>query len=179
MTTRSKSLTLIKSKLATTVKKKVLVVYNNSAYNRFKRKMTSPPKEPPKTDVYILELEDDKIYVGKTNNMDKRLGEHMNHTGSAFTKRYKPTGRTLERLGNVHGDGDAAERDETLRYMYYKGIENVRGWRYTQVHLSKSHIKDAEENIREMFDLCRKCGLPGHFIQKCKSKVDRLGNALG
>ena len=38
----------------------------------------------------------------------------MTGTGSAFTKAFPPTGNLLPRLGNVRGNGDAAERDETL-----------------------------------------------------------------
>lgn len=163
-------------KTTNTLKKKVLVVYNNTAFYKRKKSMETPPV--CKTNVYVLELQDNKIYVGKTSNIPKRLGEHMNHSGSAFTKKFQPTGRSLERLGNIQGDGDAAERDETLRYMYLRGIENVRGWRYTQVHMSPEQIQDAELNIRETFDLCRKCGMPGHFVQRCRNKLDRLGNPV-
>jgi len=161
-------------KTTNTLKKKVMVVYNNAAFYRRKKSMETTSK----TSVYILELQENKIYVGKTSNIPKRIGEHMNHSGSAFTKKFQPTGRSLERLGNIQGDGDAAERDETLRYMYLRGIDNVRGWRYTQIHMTPEQVQDAEGNIREMFDLCRKCGMPGHFVLRCKNKVDRLGNPI-
>lgn len=147
-------------------------------------KMTEPtgqqPTLPdtPETDVYILELQDNKIYVGKSNNIEKRIDMHLTSQGSVFTKAYKPTGKRLPRLGNIASIGDAAERDETLRYMYVHGIQNVRGWKYTSINLSKKEIQEAEENIREMFDLCRRCGRHGHFITDCKQATDRYNVKL-
>lgn len=102
----------------------------------------------------------------------------MSGTGSAFTKAFTPTGNRLPRLGNIRGNGDAAERDETLRYMFMRGINNVRGWRYTTVELTPEMFNDAECNIRELFDLCRRCGNGNHFMSKCTYKFDRLGRSL-
>lgn len=136
---------------------------------------TLPPQ--PKTNVYILQLEDNKVYVGKSTDVSRRMQEHNNHEGSVFTKRYKPICE-LPRLGNIQGVGDAMERDETLKYMYMRGIENVRGWKYVNITLSKHEIDEAESNIREMFDLCRKCGIAGHFVRHCNNKVDRLGRRI-
>lgn len=102
----------------------------------------------------------------------------MSGTGSAFTKAFPPTGNLLPRLGNVRGDGDAAERDETLRYMFLRGIQNVRGWRYVTVALSSEMAEDAEANIRELFDLCRRCGGGNHFVGGCRYAFDRLGRAI-
>lgn len=102
----------------------------------------------------------------------------MTGTGSAFTKAFPPTGNMLPRLGNVCGNGDAAERDETLRYMFLRGIQNVRGWRYTTVELSGDMAEDAEANIRELFDLCRRCGGGNHFLGACRYEFDRLGRRI-
>jgi hypothetical protein len=95
--------------------------------------------------------------------------------GSAFTKAFPPTGVLLPRLGRVTGSAEAAERDETLRYMFLRGIQLVRGWRYVRVDMPQEELDDAEGNIRELFDLCRRCGHPGHFITGCKANFDRLG----
>lgn len=137
--------------------------------------VTAAPSPP--TSVYILELEDDRVYVGSSTNVERRIAQHLSGNGSAFTRLYKPTGVRLPRLGNVNGDGDAAERDETLRYMYLKGIPMVRGWKFTQVIMPFSDFAEAEANIRELFDLCRRCGRAGHFMTKCNATVDRWGRA--
>jgi len=40
--------------------------------------------------IYILELDQNKYYVGKTNNVNFRIQDHINRNGSAWTKKYKP-----------------------------------------------------------------------------------------
>jgi hypothetical protein len=55
--------------------------------------------------------------------------------------------------------------------MHLRGIGNVRGWRYTTETLSPADYLDAERNIRELFDLCRRCGRRGHFAAECPVKA--------
>ena len=128
-----------------------------------------------KEGVYVLELAQGRVYVGHSSDLKRRIQQHMAGQGSAFTKAFPPTGVILPRLGCVTGSAEAAERDETLRYMFLRGIPVVRGWRYVRVQMPDEEIQDAEENIRELFDLCRRCGHPGHFITHCKANFDRLG----
>ena len=40
--------------------------------------------------VYVLELEDERYYVGRTCNFAQRMGEHFGGNGSIYTKKYKP-----------------------------------------------------------------------------------------
>ena len=40
--------------------------------------------------IYILKLEKDKYYVGKSSKLYKRLDDHFNLYGSSWTKKYKP-----------------------------------------------------------------------------------------
>lgn len=128
-------------------------------------------------DIYILELAEGRVYVGRTSDLARRVGQHMAGHGSSFTQAFAPTGRLLPRLGRVIGSAEAAERDETLRYMFARGVALVRGWKYTRVELSGEEEREAEANIRELFNLCRRCGFPGHFVSQCKAVVDRLGKA--
>jgi predicted GIY-YIG superfamily endonuclease len=128
--------------------------------------------------VYILELENGRVYVGTSKDVERRISQHINGCGAAFTRTFKPTGKILPRLGNVSGSGDAAERDETLRYMYLKGMLFVRGWKYTQLELSVKDYEDAESNIRELYDLCRRCGGKGHFVSQCRCTRDRFGDLI-
>ena len=128
--------------------------------------------------IYILELIGGRVYVGRTSCLDRRMSQHRTGRGSGFTQAFPPTGVLLPRLGHVSGSAEAAERDETLRYMYLRGITMVRGWKYTRVEMAPEEEQDAEANIRELFDLCRRCGLPGHFVGQCRSGIDRFGRPL-
>ena len=40
--------------------------------------------------IYVLKLESNKYYVGKTDNPDFRLNDHFTNNGSIWTKIYKP-----------------------------------------------------------------------------------------
>jgi predicted GIY-YIG superfamily endonuclease len=135
-------------------------------------------KEDKKPSVYILELEHGRVYVGSSKDVPRRIAQHSRGYGSAYTKAYKPTGILLPRLGNIEGDGDAAERDETLRYMMLKGVAFVRGWKFARVDMPPEECEEAEANIRELFDLCRRCGYKGHFCTHCRATFDRLGKAI-
>ena len=132
-----------------------------------------PTKEEDQ--IYILELLQGRVYVGRTSDLSRRLMQHLAARGSSFTQAFPPTGTLLPRLGRVSGSAEAAERDETLRYMHLRGIPLVRGWKYTRVHMTDAEELDAEANIRELFDLCRRCGHRGHFVGQCRAALDRHG----
>jgi predicted GIY-YIG superfamily endonuclease len=137
-----------------------------------------PLPSSQKTKVYVLELEDGRVYVGSSKDVTRRISQHTSGSGSAYTRLYRPTGVQLPRLGNIEGDGDAAERDETLRYMMIRGIPYVRGWKFSRVDMPPEEFDEAEANIRELFDLCRRCGYKGHFCTHCRATFDRLGNPV-
>ena len=40
--------------------------------------------------IYIIELENNKYYIGKTSNPDFRINQHFNGDGSMWTRKYKP-----------------------------------------------------------------------------------------
>lgn len=141
-------------------------------------KMAQPRQAGSDEGVYILELAQGRVYVGHSTDRRRRIQQHLKGQGSAFTKAYPPTGVMLPRLGCVSGSAEAAERDETLRYMFLRGIAFVRGWKYVRVDMSDAEAKEAEENIRELYDLCRRCGHPGHFITQCKANFDRHGQEI-
>lgn len=123
-----------------------------------------------KTQVYVLELEGGFCYVGSSENVVNRIQQHLNGSGSKFTKTHKPTGKLIQRLSTLNGAGDSAERQETLLQMRKRGITKVRGWKYVSEKLSKSQIKDIKENMIEMFSLCRICAGSGHFATQCPKR---------
>ena len=64
--------------------------------------------------VYILTNRDDKVmYIGVTNNLQRRLYEHRNHLVDGFTKRY-----TVHKLVYYEHTSDvysALEREKQLK----------------------------------------------------------------
>lgn len=123
--------------------------------------------------IYVLELTNNKYYIGKTNNPDFRLAQHFNdesnfklkYKSSYWTKKYKP----IKLLESFEGD-DFDENKYTLIYMDKYGIDNVRGGSFCQVKLSKEVKQTIILMINGTSDKCYKCGKTGHFINDCPSK---------
>jgi hypothetical protein len=118
--------------------------------------------------IYILELENNKYYVGKTTNPGFRLEQHFNNSGSQWTKKYKPI-KILEILSNCD---DYDEDKYTKMYMDKFGINNVRGGSYVQIKLNKVTITSLEKMNRGTTDKCFLCGKKGHFVKDCKEKCN-------
>lgn len=79
--------------------------------------------------VYVLKLEENKFYVGKSSSSHwaNRCSEHFNSKGAKFTKLYKP--EKLIELYLVDSDYDAheLELDLTLLYLKLYNTSDVRG----------------------------------------------------
>jgi len=116
--------------------------------------------------IYILKLQNNKYYVGKTKNPKKRLVEHYNGYGSAWTNKYRPI-KVLELISN---SDDYDEEKYTIEYMKKFGIENVRGGTFTTIHLPKFQTDYLEKVINSTSNKCYICGKKGHFAKECYYK---------
>ena len=95
--------------------------------------------------VYVLKLEEDKWYVGFTEDFDARMEKHNTGQGSDWTTKYKPVEVALVEDGN--------KRTETLltaALVAKHGIENVRGGYFAGVELSERGIKELTANAEGM-----------------------------
>ena len=83
-----------------------------------------------KTYIYKLYLVDDKIYIGKTNNIKRRMQEHFGGGGSRVTQKFRPLNYEILEVC----DGYFSVRREqyhTKKNIKQYGYENVRGGKYT------------------------------------------------
>jgi cellular nucleic acid-binding protein len=119
--------------------------------------------------LYVIECQKGKYYIGKTKDVFKRFEEHKSGSGSAWTKKYPPI--KLELCRSLQGDHD--ENNITKDYMKKYGIENVRGGSYAQVTLSEDIIKLLRYEFRGNADVCYKCNLAGHFAERCPVIVQK------
>ena len=72
--------------------------------------------------VYVWQLEDGKYYVGWSENLSRRMDEHILGEGAVWTKKHPP----VAIVEIVRGNKDV-EKKKTLEYMKARGWENVRG----------------------------------------------------
>jgi len=64
--------------------------------------------------VYILtNVKRNVMYVGVTNDLERRIGEHRNGKGGAFTKRYRVN--TLVHVESCEQITDAIEREKEIK----------------------------------------------------------------
>ncbi len=130
---------------------------------------------------YALELQDNKYYVGESNDVERRVWVHENGQGSAWTKKYE----VLKQVELFNDENvDFTELKQTLLMMREYGIDNVRGSLFTSPFpLSHYEKVMAAQLYCELYDLCRKCGGGDHFITQCKNDtpkewVNQFGGSL-
>jgi hypothetical protein len=108
-------------------------IYNPAAYAKTGAPMykyNSNVNINETTQIYKLNLEDGKKYVGKTTNIDRRMNQHFSGNGAKVTKKFKPIdGKVVD---ECHGYfSDKLEQKHTDKYINKHGYNNVRGGKYT------------------------------------------------
>ena len=127
-----------------------------------------------KTNIYVLELEHGKFYVGRSNNVAKRVTQHKGGDGCAYTHKYP-----VIKVKEIISDQSVFEEDRVVKeYMALYGIDNVRGGSYVQEFLSQEQKNLLQREIRMAQDLCLKCGRNTHFVQDCHAQMDVNGNPI-
>jgi hypothetical protein len=117
--------------------------------------------------IYILLLENDKIYIGRTSNFERRYDEHINGKGSWWTQKHKPV-----KILDKYICSNSFEEDTFVKiYMGEYGIENVRGGSYVQDKLDDNQIELLQKEIRFAKNQCVNCGESDHFVKNCNVDI--------
>ena len=131
--------------------------------------------------VYRLQLSNNKYYIGKSNDIKKRIFQHTQDGGSYWTRKF-PVIERLEPLTNSY-NSPFWELEETLENINNYGIDNVRGSFFSKMTLNRQDRILAAQLYCEMHNLCKKCGSNNHFIKDCNQDhlepwVDKFGGEL-
>ena len=127
-----------------------------------------------KSGVYVLQLTNtDKFYVGKSVNIENRIGNHK-ECGDKCAKYVKMNGGVYKALQPLTPPDDNLsnwEKDETLVRMIKHGFNNVRGWEFTNItKLDTIELEMIKKSIMGLGDRCRNCGNNGHFADGCSTE---------
>ena len=118
--------------------------------------------------IYVLELNKGKYYIGKTDNPEKRIKDHISGNGAEYTKMFGVV-KLLELIPST----DPFDEDKiTKSYMAKYGIHNVRGGNYCKIKLSEEERNLLKRDIWGSLGKCVRCGRDGHYIADCKYDYD-------
>ena len=101
------------------------------------------------TFIYKLDLEDGKIYIGKTGNVQKRMKQHFSGDGARVTKKFKPI--KCKVLDSCPGFlANEIEQLYTNKYIVEYGYNNVRGGKNTNsTSLHRTKINEETRKYME------------------------------
>lgn len=106
--------------------------------------------------IYVLKLENNKYYVGKSKNeylLTKRIQYHKSGFGSAYIKLYKPVKNCLIKhyeIDESYNLSEFSEDNEVKLCMKEFGIDNVRGVVILQLICLKKQLNVLIESYMEL-----------------------------
>lgn len=122
------------------------------------------------TAIYKMNLVNGKKYIGKTNDVDRRMNQHFTGNGSKVTRKFKPiSGEVIDEVPGFFSD--AVEHEYTEKHIEKHGYNNVRGGYYTNSKTLK-YVKKQKKKVIT----CYKCGKTGHYANRCFSKQSKSLN---
>ena len=124
--------------------------------------------------IYILSLKDSKYYIGRTQELNKRVKEHLENQNSPQWVFNHPV-ITIDGVPQVQSKKMISKYDElstTLAYMEAYGIDNVRGSIFCYENLSDSDKSYIQKMIDSANNKCYDCSGEGHFSSKCSDNDD-------
>jgi predicted GIY-YIG superfamily endonuclease len=121
--------------------------------------------------VYVLELEHNKWYVGKTFDLMARFDSHRQIEGTSKGATWTAFHKPLKAVRVIETTSLFDEDKYTKQYMALYGIDNVRGGSYVTTTLSPQQVELLCRELRGAQDCCLRCGSPNHYVIKCPNAI--------
>jgi hypothetical protein len=115
------------------------------------------------TAIYILQLEHDCWYVGRsTGDIQDSIEAHMKGRGCTWTKLHRPI-----QVHEIFHDMNPFDEDKcTKQYMALYGMDKVRGGTYSLPVLSQQQKTMIQKELWNAQDRCIDCG-GDHHVYRC------------
>ena len=134
--------------------------------------------------IYVLKLEGEKYYVGKTNHTFQRFNQHATGSGAKWTKKFP-----VVDLHAFHPNmKDSDENKLTIQMMQNYGVKNVRGGSWTKVDMTDQEIQALENKVslrkktrnyrKKSGMFCTRCGRTSHNFESCYARFHADGSVL-
>jgi len=130
------------------------------------------------THLYVLKLENDKMYVGTTEKeVHQRLAEHRNGDGTEWTRANRPVAGSdavywSTCISRFSTSNPRAEEDfMTEKLMHEYGPDKVRGGVYCQMNLEEHFRKTLQVKFNAWNGVCFICGARDHWSEGCPSRL--------
>lgn len=119
---------------STGYKNKSSTGYKNKSSTGYKSKSSTgyKSKSSKQTYVYSLNLKNGKKYVGMTQNLEKRMGQHFLGKGAKWTQKNKPVSINHIQKCKSYENAKKAETIVYKKMKDYHGINKVRGAGHTK-----------------------------------------------
>jgi hypothetical protein len=101
-----------------------------------------------KSYIYVLQLIEDRYYIGRSDNILRRIEEHFTNNGSIYTKKFKP-------LKVIEVEEEKTNQDEKVKTFFYMekyGWEKVRGSHWCSLELKKNPINNKKRKYNKSFE---------------------------
>jgi predicted GIY-YIG superfamily endonuclease len=118
--------------------------------------------------IYALELNGGKWYIGKTENIDRRVIEHLNSDNKWISSNGVLKVHILDKNASSPFMEDLYVKEFMKRYK----IDNVRGGAYCKFNLDKDEVKTLRKEIRHAQNKCLNCG-GDHFAKDCDEAIQK------
>jgi len=125
--------------------------------------------------IYILALQGQKFYIGKTAGvLEQVIQLHIAGNGGEWTNKNKPTNL----VNSFKSTSSFDEDNVTKEYMIKYGIDNVRGGSYSTIVLDEWQVKSLQREFDRISkspntEKCEKCEGVGHNAKHCTVEKDK------
>ena len=141
---------------------------NNQLHSKKDELKSSTQANQKKEHIYVLELEHECYYIGKTYNVDRRFAQHVQGQDCKWTSIHPPKRVICQKP--VTSDLD--EIQTTIHYMQIHGIDKVRGGSFVSEQLPEHQIKTIADMLHTTKNTCFKCGSNAHYVKDCPQIED-------